>query len=237
MEPLRLTWKLGSPIVASAHPLHLDSLVAYALVEETLCNLTESGKGKDDKRLIRELAEQPLPLGREEREGAWCWQASALLSVSDDIVHSTGFWTRKTDVYDHAERIEAGQIKGRYKFPLKPYELKLDMERGLFKQQLKYFPIRQVSEVQAYCIGDADRLLELLEPGRHISHLGAKTRMGYGKVVSFEIEPDTDAQRNWSRRVLPWEHEGAVQMELAVRPPYWAVENRQLAWARPDLFA
>ncbi|WP_420213420.1 type IV CRISPR-associated protein Csf3 (plasmid) [Burkholderia aenigmatica] len=235
MVPLKLTWTLATPMVAGAHPLHLDALIAFAITEEGLRAL---GKDARDHRTLFEFAQSPLPLEREQRGDAWCWKASAITPDGDPGPHSMRFWTRKTDAYDMARRIESGQIEGRYRFPLKPYAYKVDTVRGLFKQQFKFFPVRQVARLQAWCIGDEDRLLDLLAPeSGYVTHLGGKGRMGYGRIASFHIERDSDASERWKRRVLPWPHDGAELVRMATRPPYWAIETRADAYVCPDLLA
>ncbi|WP_258570045.1 type IV CRISPR-associated protein Csf3 [Burkholderia sp. MBR-1] len=237
MVPLRLTWTLETPMVAGAHPLHLDALIAYAIVEEAIRATGTAGAGTGMRdATVRELADSPLPLEREARGDAWCWKASAVVPVGDPGPHSMRFWTRKTDAYDMAHRIEAGQIEGRYRFPLKPYAYKVDTVRGLFKQQFKFFPVRQIEQVQAWCVGDEDRLLDLLAPETgYVTHLGSKGRMGYGRIGTLHIEQDPTAGERWKRRVLPWPHDGAELVQMATRPPYWAIENRVAAYVVPEL--
>ncbi|RQZ31662.1 type IV CRISPR-associated protein Csf3 [Burkholderia sp. Bp9017] len=220
-------------MVAGAHPLHLDALIAYAIVEESL---RAAGAWEADPKTLRELADFPLPLERDQRDDARCWKASAIVPGGDPGPHSMRFWTRKTDAYDMARRIEGGQIEGRYKFPLKQYAYKVDTARGLLKQQFKFFPVRQVEQVHAWCVGDEDRLVDLLSPETgYVTHLGAKARMGYGRIRSFHIERDDAARDLWQRRVLPWPHEGAEAVAMATRPPYWAVDTRGIAYVTPDL--
>jgi len=233
MEPLRLTWTLAAPMVASPHPLHLDGLLAYAQTEETLAGISIAER---DARTLREVATAPLPLGREERDGLWCWQASVLRPRDGVLGQSMRYWTRKTDPEDYARRIASGQIEARINVPLKPYERIIDMQRGTLKQLYKFFPIRDVPTVEAWCIGDKDRIEELLAPDSgYVTHLGGKARMGFGKVRSFTIERDQEALSQWQRRAMPWPQAGAALTELAVRPPYWAAESRQMAWIDPEL--
>lgn len=249
MKPLRLTWTLQSPMVVSAHPLHLDALVAYAMFEEALRNADADaddnivGRG-DVSRTLGNLASQPLPLGRAvdstSPEETWCWQASAILPLGAQGPHSTRFWTRKTDPYDYSRRVAAGAVEGRFRLGeqkgAKPYAYVVDTQRGIFKQQYKFFPMRHVTQVQAWCIGDEDQLVHLLSPETgYVTHLGGKARMGFGRIGDFTIEYDSEAEALWQRRVLPWAHDGAVQVEMAVRPPYWAIDTRGPAWVQPDL--
>ncbi|MYM92615.1 type IV CRISPR-associated protein Csf3 [Duganella vulcania] len=227
MQPLRLEWTLSTPMVVGAHPLHLDALVAYAVTEEALrTGMVVSGPISDIAR--------DLPLQREEQAGQWCWKASALRRAAGP--HSTRFWTRKTDPYDYATRAQTGQLEGRFKAPMKPYAAKIDTQRGLLKQQFKFFPVQQIQTVTAWCIGDLNRLEELLHPDSgFVTNLGGKGRMGFGKVRSFLIESDDAALMKWAERVLPWAHEGALPVRLAIRPPYWDVANLADAFAIPAL--
>ena len=227
MTPLKLTWKLASPIVVSAFPLHLDALVAFAMAEE--------GKQQDlagwDMNATLEL-----PIERAVRGDLGCWKASALLPVEPGE-HSMRFWTKKSDPYDYATRLEAGQLDVMTKMPLKPYGIKFDQVRGQFKQMYKWLPVRSVRQVQAWCVGDEDRLNELLAPlAGYITYLGAKTRMGYGRVIDFTMEADETANDCWSKRILPWQDDGCIQVEAATQPPYWDINNRRAAWLHPDIY-
>ena len=101
----------------------------------------------------------------------------------------------------------------------------------------KFYPVREIQTLQAWCVGDFDEVAELLDPDNgFITYLGSKTRMGHGRIRSFNIKEDDDALEKWQMRVMPWECDGYVPMEAAVRPPYWDVNNRQKAWVSPELF-
>ena len=226
--PLRLTWQLASPIVVSAYPLHLDALVAFAVAEE---------KARQTAGVQDLAATLVLPLESEHRDGKSCVKASALLPLEPGE-HSMRMWTRKSDAYDYAARIEAGHFDVKTKFPLKPHGLKFDTQRGTFKQMFKFFAVRHVRTVQAWCIGDMDRLTELLAPeAGFITYLGAKSRMGYGRVLEFDIQHDEAAADHWQRRVLPWPSVNTVEVEAAASLPYWEVKNRGVAYVDPELFS
>jgi CRISPR type IV-associated protein Csf3 len=227
LSPLRLTWELATPMVVGAYPLHLDGLIAFAMSQEAKQIDFESW---DDQ------ADLILPIQREVRANQRCWKASALLPTEPGE-HSMRFWTRKSDAYDYATRLKAGHLNVKTKFPLKPYAVKFDTARGTFKQMLKFFPVRQIHQVQAYCVGDMDRLAELLAPeSGYITYLGAKARMGYGRIKSFSIDADEQAEMKWKLRVMPWPEEGTVQVEAASAMPYHEVSNRGPAWVSPDLY-
>lgn len=227
MKPLRLTWTLATPIVVGAYPLHLDALVAFAMAAQ--------GK-ENDLASWDETAALSLPLQLATQDGIDCWMASAITPVQPGE-HSMRFWTRKTDTYDYATRLEAGQFDVKTKFPLKPYSIKVDTQRGTFKQMFKFFPVKSVTQLQAWCIGDEDILTELLSPeSGFITYLGSKTRMGYGRITQFEIVDDETAATNWKDRVMPWAETGYVEVEAAAKMPYWEPRNRTTAWVNPRIF-
>jgi CRISPR type IV-associated protein Csf3 len=227
VSPLKLVWKLATPIVVGAYPLHLDALIAFAMSQE--------GK-QSDLASWDDHAKLELPLERAVQGSLECWKASVLLPTTPGE-HSMRFWTRRSDVYDYANRMEAVQIDVKTKFPLKPYGMKFDTMRGTFKKMFKFFPVRQVSEVQAWCIGDMDRIVELLAPeSGYLTYLGSRTRMGYGRIVDFTIDMDEQAGQKWASRVLPWPAEDCVELEAAVAPPYWDSKNRISAWINPAIY-
>jgi CRISPR type IV-associated protein Csf3 len=160
------------------------------------------------------------------------------------------FFTRKSNPYDIAARTALKQFETTFQRdrrlagraaspdkPMKPYAGKIDVTRGLNKNMFKFFPVVSARQLQAWCIGDEDELYSLLSPeAGFVTHIGPRKRSGLGEVVDFKIEPDEAAHDLWSRRVLPWPHEGAVSMRLAARPPYWAAENEAMNYIHPSLF-
>lgn len=227
MIPLRLTWTLATQMVVSPNPLHLDALIGAAMASE--------GRLRD-AAAWDERAPLDLPLARESRDGLECWKASALIA-NQPGEQGLRFWTLRNNINDFAKRLEAGQIESGAKFPLKPYAQKFDTVRGGFKQSFKFFPVRDVRQLQAWCVGDIDRLAELLSPeAGHITYLGAKKRMGFGRIVDFQIEPDEQALENWKLRVLPWSEDDCVKVQAATKMPYSDVANQAEAWVNPLLF-
>lgn len=236
MKPLRLTWQLATPIATSAYPIHLDDLVAYA---QTQLKLRMAEHNPHDEGQVRDLA-LDLPLGKETRGDASVWQASALMPPDDALIsHGMRFWTSKTDSYDYAQRFAKGQLALRGKpETLKPYGLQINTQGGLLKNGYKFYGIKRIPSLQAWCIGEPDALAELLDPamGSPLMWIGARGRSGHGRITSFEMVEDPAAEQMWEHRSLPWPHAGGVQMRLATHPPYWDAENQRTAWARPSIF-
>jgi CRISPR type IV-associated protein Csf3 len=243
MKPLRLEWRLITPIVTGGQPLHLDALLAYAVTQEALGATVKEGASSNQRESIRTLAVH-LPLEKSVQGDEWVWMASAIRPcVGAARSHGMRYWTRKSDADDIAHRYEQGQIMMGKRVvpglppPLKPFALPVDQSRGLFKQMFKYYPIKVLTTVEAFCIGDRDRIEELLTPENgFVLSLGARGRIGHGLIGSFAITEDSAATERWQERVLPWQVPGTVPMQLAVRPPYWDVANQRNAFVRPDLF-
>lgn len=246
MKPLRLTWWLASPVATTGHPLHLDALVAYAMTEKRLRDATFDSSPGVREQTIRSLADE-LPLEREVREGEWVWKASAMVPDKSAITaHGMRMWTRKTDVNDFAHRVGANQIGGGERgrefdesgaLKLKRFALKIDTSRGILKNQFKFFPVKTIEKLQAWCVGDEEELTSLLHPDAgFIQNIGARGRSGLGVVTRFEIAQDPLASTLWERRVTPWPYHGAAPLQLATRPPYWEIKNRRAAYCDPAIF-
>lgn len=228
MEGLRVEIKLVTPMVLPAMPIHLDALLAYAVTEDALA------VADADASSIRDLANPILEsmLGRHEQDGEWVWKASAMLpeDVGDTYLR---MWTRKTDPYDLADRMET-QIATKAKFPLqKPFALKIDTVRGLLKNHFNFYPVREVGRLVGWCVGDKDEIHERLFT--HIHHVGQRRRSGHGRVASIIVTNDEAAYDNWMLRIMPWKMNGYHPMQAAFRPPYWAIENRTLAYCPPSI--
>ena len=103
MRALKLTWELATPMVTAAFPLHLDALLTFAVSQHNRTTRPNDPASWDEGR------ELDLPLERAERDGQWCWKASALIP---EMVHghSLRFWTRPSDPYDYAKRLENGDF-------------------------------------------------------------------------------------------------------------------------------
>jgi CRISPR type IV-associated protein Csf3 len=213
----------------------LDALIAYAVTEQYLAD-----NPTDDSRLIRSIAEE-LPLQRECRDDKWVWKSSALLPEGLGE-HYMRMWTRKTDAFDYAERVYTGSVGGarKIKLPLNRFAMKIDTVRGVLKNAFQFYPVREVEKLIGYCVVDteneAEQLIDLLDPDAgFVTHIGSRKRVGHGRVTSLEVEEDQTAMELWKMRLLPWEEDGYSAMQAAVKPPYWAAENRTIAYCPPEI--
>lgn len=220
--PLRVTFHLAEPVAVGAFPLHLDALSAYSVTQTAIGSGAEAAETH-----IRSLADN-LPFHKEARCGEWVWAASALIpsGVGEQYVR---MWRTDTPRYDYAERLVKGQIKSHTKLPLKPFSLIIDTQRGLMKNMLERYPVQHIDKFEAWCLAtNEDDLYESLV---NIHSLGGRRRVNHGRLKGEPvIEVDERARDLWKLRVLPWQEKDYVPMAAGIRPPYWAPENKRVAF-------
>jgi CRISPR type IV-associated protein Csf3 len=204
LEPLRIEWRLATPIKVGERPLHLDALLAFARVQQAL------REGRDQQGLRRYHDE--LPLGRVGDSTNWVWQASALHITPASTPFIT-IMTRRTD-YEQLAR-----DRGR----LFPGNLNVLMPgTGPMKQYLLRHAFQWTNSVEAFCVGQKQEITDLLSS---ITHLGGIRRNDWGRITSLTVEADKAAETRWRERALP---ESLAQYCLAshrpstgtCRPPY-----------------
>lgn len=236
MKPLRVTIKLAEPIAASTFPRLLDGLLAHCAVEDALTFCDD----ENDQRPLRELGDE-LPLQRVEGCAEKVWKASAFMPVgritddcSVDHFSVTGHTQirkliRRSDVHEIARLTGLGFIPARGFDPDKPKHgaIQLDTARGLLKESAITYALKHVHAIEAWCIGEQDHIEALLT---HVEFLGAKRRLGHGKVQSIEVVEDERANRLWELRPLPMDAKTSsaapacldrIPAFLPPRAPYW----------------
>ncbi len=180
-----------------------------------------------------------LPLEKAERKSQWCWKASALLSQGN-VNHAMRMWTCRTVTEDFAERAGAGQFNNvSSKSFERPFGGIIDTSRGEMRNHYQFTPVRYINHFVAYCIGDEDRLLELLHPeAGYITYLGAHGPRGLGTICDggFSIVRDEEAATGWKKRVMPWQEPGTELIQAAHQPPYWDHANLTDSFVDPSLF-
>jgi len=210
IRPLRITWSLARPMICPQHPIHLDALLARARVIE---------EGEDWAH------QHDLPLEREEQGGQWCFKASALVLEAAEAVRFTHM-SRRTEV----TRIALdGQADGIVKLGLS----EIPTGSGPLKGYSWFAHTQWVSKATAWCIGEPERIMELLT---RIPCIGKLSRNSHGLIKSWDVQEDSRAERLWMRRALPATFAGTPVMETAVKvadyatamsrftPPYWSRE-------------
>lgn len=255
MVPLRISFSVGSGYVPPAMPAHLDSLLAYVAT----AHREESLPRKNTLTLeaLRALGEQ-LPLERHTQDGDWCWKASALIP-RDLVQHRTRVYTRKSDVNEFALAVGRGWVQygerdtvarkrdesdPRFESPVFARQsMIVSSARGRHRNMLGSYsvvdPVTETGETKphltfdAWCIGDARAIEDMLDD---VMHLGARRRQGYGRVKEVTVCEDPRAEDLWRQRVRPWPLlADDVPVMAACRAPYWAPENRRLAYCPAGL--
>lgn len=208
MKPLRVEIHLVEPIVPSSFPRLLDGLLAHCAVEDALTYADES-----DTRALRELGDN-LPLAQVDHCDVKVWKASGFMPIGRitaagavDPLSVSGpthlrMMNRKSDVFEIARLTGLGFLPSRGIDLKNPQHgaLKLDTGRSLLKESHITYPLKLVHAVEAWCIGDRDHIEALLA---HVEFLGAKRRLGHGKVRCIRVVEDTRAEQLWALRPLP----------------------------------
>ena len=102
MKPLRIAWQLATPIIVPDAPIHLDSVLSWARVDEA----TQAGEADP-------LAFQhDLPLERLTTPSSWCFKASWL--TFDWVGEPRLFhYARRSDPTEFADACSVGLLSRR----------------------------------------------------------------------------------------------------------------------------
>lgn len=223
MKPLKIIFNLASPIVDNSQPLHLDALLAWAMVDAY-------DGGLPSTEVIQRIHDElPLEQYTSPTSDKLSWKASMVLFATRGGQaggNTSRFITRRTEVEQIAYLAESGGIQ--FKRAVPPSNI--DTGSGPLKSSLEFYPIRDCDKAYAWCVGDIEKITELLSRVRHIGKAGSR---GHGKVSSILVQDDVEAQEKWKLRVLTYEEPGYIQQFSAVRPPYWDARNREISWAPP----
>jgi CRISPR type IV-associated protein Csf3 len=211
-KPFRVIWRLNQPVCLTERPLHLDALLAWSRVRESL----QSGMAP---RQALETQED-LPLEFAVKGDSHVWKASALLFR----FRSTPFLVQMT------RRTSSEELAFARESIVTTRKNQIAQGTGPFKDFDLRITCQWVEYVEAYGVGDIGAVCVLLE---RISALGKLTRNGWGAISDMQIDPDDRALENWRLRTLPfvfektkWHYPGMG----SVRPPYWRREGWEPVW-------
>lgn len=201
-EALRveITIKNGSPIREPKHLIHLDALLAYAKVQRSMA------EGADDFS-----AQEELPLAQIEHKDAThpAWAASAF--VYQPLMKELRYWSRKTNVeaIAQAQGVKLLAMRGD----------KVDTGSGVWKGYSEFEPLIHTRKLTAWCVGDKERIIDLLSDIRFI---GKRRSKGYGEVQEVRVVVDASARAKVKYRVLTWQESPAyAPMRCGTKPPYF----------------
>lgn len=218
MTPLRIEMDLVGPVERPARPIHFDSLVANLMVGRDM-------PGETDVATIRGHIER-LPLERAIVGDDWVWKAS---SVAFDWTSQPmqEFATRAIRPQAVAEVVKTGLINN---FGI---DTKIDVARGMLKSATYAHEFQWARMAVAYCVGDRDEIGDLL---RDLHSIGARRRLGHGRIRAVRVVEDAAASTLWMRRYLPAGADVGVPVEGAYRLPLFdrahqrVVRDNQLQW-------
>lgn len=204
MKPLRIDWTFSSPLIVSDFaPVHLDALLAYAMVADAENNEEEDPFSFQEK----------LPLKKQDKT----WKASQLLFVRNQ----SPFLISMVRSYEGMSMMTDFDVYYTQKsFP------KSACNQGSGKYKAYTFTQRAcwMKSATAWCIGNKKKVQDLLE---QVPYIGKLTRNGFGKVASLTIVEDNRAYENWAIRVLPAPTDcksagiDYVDIQSPLTPPYW----------------
>lgn len=213
MEPLRIEWQFATAWAPPHGGVHFDGLLAIARVREAASRAhAGSCDGIEYEHLLADL-----PLEMYESEEGECWKASKL-EVLGYLQQERRYLTAKTPVEAMIRDIGRGVVSEKG-------TTVINTKGCAFKNTAMFYTLELAKGAQAWCVGDADGIAELLE---RIEFLGTKGRIGHGALLPyddgrfFKIERDERALENWKRRNAPEPFfPDMVPIAGALRPPYW----------------
>lgn len=242
MTPLRVSARLGAPIVYFGDGLYLDSLVALACYRDM---------EPEEQRALPPLQSAwaddfELPLQR------WAVEASAPIYVDDRLFEETPeiiegtkhgrIWGWRSSAVC-AKWLQQGTHTVRKRTALKelsrysPAAGRVQTASGRFKSWQKPYPTRFACELVWYCVGELAELERLLSA--HVTHIGKLGGAGLGRVLEWAVEPIPDdyslMRGEQLMRVMPFGYDavGGIVCTETIRPPYHH-RSREVPARRPD---
>lgn len=212
-QPLVITATLRQSLIIYDAP-YLDNLLARAVIELARVNTFEM-----DKSLSYEL---PIPLKRlwTSPDGFPLWASSVFLPVGKV----------------HADTVYLHKRLGRFEFSEKQPKSNVGrwMDRRIPKQAYQ----SESNQWQAFCIGNADAIMELLPM---IRLLGKHRNVGYGEIAEWDIsawdgdELQTVFQNGKIIHAIPQGAEIGLSFDdpaslVGWTPPQWKPDIFSLGW-------
>lgn len=208
MRPLKVTWKLSSPVALPTYPIHLDALLAWAKVNRAI---QEGGY----ENPFEEQENLPLESANET------WKASRLVFEAAAEPFLVPF-IRKANVVEFAD----DRRRGYYESNRNSFTL----GTGPYKAFDMRLPAQIMSKATAWCVGNKEEIESLL---CDVTAIGKWSKNGYGAVSSFTVEAaPAEEIEFWRNRVLPAHRSDLLLPDVPYapsagrcRPPYWDKTN------------
>lgn len=217
-EPLRVDFTVVGLVGRSAHPIHLDAMIAKLLIQTELGFAPGQGEAE---RLLEEL-----PLERKSIADTWVWAASTIAFK----------WTGPATQFAGVRAFRASEIANQIDVIEKvKSSQKIDTGSGKWKSEQYANPVQQASHARAYAIGDIEKIRSLLGS---LTSIGAQRRHNPANVTSVHIEHDEAALELWNRRYLPPaanvkapRREGSYRLPMFERRNQTVVKDNHLEYA------
>lgn len=208
MQELKVTFDLVTPMRAPSRPIHLDALLAWAAVTRAGGDIS---------------AQEDLPLEKHvAQSGDWCWKASQLQFAKPDL-REVIYSCRSFDPWHWGQSWGVTFHKGRGKGALA-------QGTGPYKGYQFTTPAITVPQVWAFCVGEQDKIEDLLT---EVTHVGKLSRLDMGRIKKTTVFPIDGQQDFWMTRTMPDEHKGYRKTWGNIRPPYWKRSTKQVVWEPP----
>lgn len=204
---LVVTFRLRSHTVLPERPIHLDGVIAYAMV-------TAAARAGHPNPLE---TQSELPLEKAVADnGEWVWKASVVHLIQQGGIQ----WHHHVRSFEpHVWAADRERCRWQGK-TTRANDATGHQKAYVFNTPLVFAPM-----AKAWCVGDRDGIQSLLTSEVH--HLGRNGRVGCGWIDSIEVEEATsDEAEHWRRRCLS-ESLGAHKLpehcrgHATMHPPYW----------------
>ncbi|QLH52774.1 MAG: hypothetical protein CH6_0085 [Candidatus Kapaibacterium sp.] len=201
-QPLEIVFTMASPIALSHPWIHLDGLISHLALRKLL--------GYDYF-----LLPSKFPIGRlmKDVEIPYLPYRSAGLIPQCSISFFEPSIMKSEKMYKKAEIAWLGKLK------------KLYQGSGHFKAYVMHHIYVPASKIRFYIVGDIEGLRQMLD---EVVSLGDNTRIGWGRVLKYEINPiDEDRSIVWNgkaQRPIPVRFckKYSDSFVLTWRSPYWS---------------
>lgn len=209
---IEVKFKLSAMALPSM-AMHLDDLIAAGAIKKFISQ-SNNELINDYDAIIHHLPVEKY-IGVDDND--WVYKASRLkfTQVLSPFMRSISQRINKREFALHREE---GVLNAR--------QNTLNEVSGAFKASIDLIPSAAYVEATGYCIGDIDKVKELLS---YIKNVGKKHNRGQGKIIDFDVLPFDKSENDlfWTDRYLPITmkniatNDHVLATNVATKPPYW----------------
>ena len=223
MDNLQIIAHMATPLVAyDDWSPSLDALIEYQLLERLRLiepNPTEASIIKNLPILFEQM-----PIARKMLNGQWYWAVSSPHYIENH--QQTSKFRKRWDYQEH--HLKWGKKRA-----------KVNGSEGHFKAYDLPKYDREMQSIHWFCIGDAAKISELLQP---VTNLGKKRSQGCGQVHKWEVLPFEHDWHLWRgdslARPMPVnmisQPQNINMMNWGWRPPTWLAANKSMCYMPTD---